>query len=165
MLDETDAWGITPFDQLLCRIQFKQLRYEGPYTPPMLTGTLSFAGNHGGINWGGVSVDPQRGIMVMNSNRLPYTEQLFTREQMDAWGVQSIFRGPSKVKGYMPQAGSKYGARKEPWMSVLNTPCIAPPWGYMTGVDLRTKEVIWTCLLYTSPSPRDQRGSRMPSSA
>ena len=25
--------------------------------------------------------------------------------------------------------------------------------------------VVWTCLLYTSPSPRDQRGSRMPSSA
>ena len=24
---------------------------------------------------------------------------------------------------------------------------------------------LWTCLLYTSPSPRDQRGSRMPSSA
>ena len=23
----------------------------------------------------------------------------------------------------------------------------------------------WNCLLYTSPSPRDQRGSRMPSSA
>ena len=28
-----------------------------------------------------------------------------------------------------------------------------------------TKEHIGTCLLYTSPSPRDQRGSRMPSSA
>ena len=26
-------------------------------------------------------------------------------------------------------------------------------------------EAIWNCLLYTSPSPRDQRGSRMPSSA
>ena len=25
--------------------------------------------------------------------------------------------------------------------------------------------VWWGCLLYTSPSPRDQRGSRMPSSA
>ena len=24
---------------------------------------------------------------------------------------------------------------------------------------------VYTCLLYTSPSPRDQRGSRMPSSA
>ena len=27
------------------------------------------------------------------------------------------------------------------------------------------KNIIYTCLLYTSPSPRDQRGSRMPSSA
>ena len=26
-------------------------------------------------------------------------------------------------------------------------------------------DIIWNCLLYTSPSPRDQRGSRMPSSA
>ena len=26
-------------------------------------------------------------------------------------------------------------------------------------------KVTFTCLLYTSPSPRDQRGSRMPSSA
>ena len=28
-----------------------------------------------------------------------------------------------------------------------------------------SKEPIRNCLLYTSPSPRDQRGSRMPSSA
>ena len=26
-------------------------------------------------------------------------------------------------------------------------------------------EIIWDCLLYTSPSPRDMTGSRMPSSA
>ena len=26
-------------------------------------------------------------------------------------------------------------------------------------------EITYVCLLYTSPSPRDQRGSRMPSSA
>ena len=36
--------------------------------------------------------------------------------------------------------------------------------------ELRTKAVAaeearYACLLYTSPSPRDQRGSRMPSSA
>ena len=29
----------------------------------------------------------------------------------------------------------------------------------------RTNLHIYACLLYTSPSPRDQRGSRMPSSA
>ena len=33
---------------------------------------------------------------------------------------------------------------------------------YITSTD---NGQTWTCLLYTSPSPRDQRGSRMPSSA
>ena len=39
--------------------------------------------------------------------------------------------------------------------------------GYLAGSDeKRAKELMDAfCLLYTSPSPRDQRGSRMPSSA
>ena len=28
-------------------------------------------------------------------------------------------------------------------MSPLPTPCVAPPWGYISGVDLRTQQVIW----------------------
>ncbi|WP_207206395.1 glucose/quinate/shikimate family membrane-bound PQQ-dependent dehydrogenase [Xanthomonas campestris] len=140
---ESDAWGMTPFDQLACRIEFKKLRYEGMFTPTSLQGSLSFTGNHGGINWGGVSVDLQRGIMVMNSNRLPYTEHVYPRTVMNELGVVSVFNGSSKTKGYMAQEGLAYGARKEPWMSPLNTPCVAPPWGYISGVDLRTQQVIW----------------------
>ncbi|WP_193552174.1 glucose/quinate/shikimate family membrane-bound PQQ-dependent dehydrogenase [Xanthomonas campestris] len=140
---ESDAWGMTPFDQLACRIEFKTLRYEGMFTPPSLQGSLSFTGNHGGINWGGVSVDLRRGIMVMNSNRLPYTEHVYPRTVMNELGVVSVFNGSSKTKGYMAQEGLAYGARKEPWMSPLNTPCVAPPWGYISGVDLRTQQVIW----------------------
>ena len=34
-------------------------------------------------------------------------------------------------------------------------------WGPEDGLE----RILFTCLLYTSPSPRDQRGSRMPSSA
>ena len=41
--------------------------------------------------------------------------------------------------------------------------------GSLYRVDARSGKTEWqvstTCLLYTSPSPRDQRGSRMPSSA
>ena len=33
------------------------------------------------------------------------------------------------------------------------------------GYNEKTQELAVSCLLYTSPSPRDQRGSRMPSSA
>ena len=32
-------------------------------------------------------------------------------------------------------------------------------------INKREAQLWWICLLYTSPSPRDQRGSRMPSSA
>jgi len=143
VLKEHHAWGITPFDQLICRIAFKRLRYDGAYTPPTLQGSLAYPGNHGGINWGGISIDVQRGILVMNSNRLPYTEHVYPRERMEAMGVRSVFRGENEAPTYMPQLGSTYGAKKEPWMSPLNVPCIAPPWGYISGTDLRTQEVIW----------------------
>ncbi len=32
-LRETDMWGVTPIDQMICRIKFKQARYDGPLTP------------------------------------------------------------------------------------------------------------------------------------
>ena len=38
-----------------------------------------------------------------------------------------------------------------------------PPWMIANLEELPDDD--WVCLLYTSPSPRDQRGSRMPSSA
>ena len=34
-----------------------------------------------------------------------------------------------------------------------------------SAMEKKTKDLLSNCLLYTSPSPRDQRGSRMPSSA
>ena len=34
-----------------------------------------------------------------------------------------------------------------------------------TGIAIYLQDPGYACLLYTSPSPRDQRGSRMPSSA
>ena len=41
--------------------------------------------------------------------------------------------------------------------------------GFQSGLSwitiLKKRENFRSCLLYTSPSPRDQRGSRMPSSA
>ena len=36
---------------------------------------------------------------------------------------------------------------------------------YQANVLSVTRQLYYSCLLYTSPSPRDQRGSRMPSSA
>ncbi len=35
------------FDQLVCRVMFHQLRYEGVFTPPSEQGALVFPGNLG----------------------------------------------------------------------------------------------------------------------
>ena len=40
-----------------------------------------------------------------------------------------------------------------------------PGYALCTSGEPTETTIHWTCLLYTSPSPRDQRGSRMPSSA
>ena len=71
---EQDMWGLTPFDQLQCRIEYKKMRYEGHLTPPMpgggggreptFGGTFQFPGNAGGFNWASVSVDADNGLLV-----------------------------------------------------------------------------------------------------
>jgi len=119
-----------------------EARYDGMYTPPMLGGTIAYPGNHGGLNWGGLSVDRQQGVMVMNTNRLPYYEQLFTRDEINKVGSTSL-NEHGRSLGYMPQVGLPVGAKKNPWLSVIGVPCITPPWGYLTGIDLHTKEVVW----------------------
>ena len=48
-------------------------------------------------------------------------------------------------------------------VEVVDHFCDLDKLAYKLGI-LNSKES-YTCLLYTSPSPRDQRGSRMPSSA
>lgn len=83
---EHDMWGLTPLDQLHCRIEFKKMRYEGLFTPPMeggggygqaedtWGGTFQYPGNAGGFNWGSVSVDADNGLLIgapmMMGNRI-----------------------------------------------------------------------------------------------
>ena len=54
---DEDTIGITPFDQMACRQTLRELRYEGPMTPPSVQGTLLYPGPAGGMNWGSVAVD------------------------------------------------------------------------------------------------------------
>ena len=128
-LTEADMWGLTPLDQLWCRIEFRKLRYEGHFTPPTLTGTLQFPGNAGGFNWGSVAIDEENLLMVVNplimSNRL----QLYPRDQI-----------PEGLR-VSPQAGTPYAMTTRPFMSPLFVPCQKPPYGTLGVVDLKTRAV------------------------
>jgi quinoprotein glucose dehydrogenase len=145
-LTEADMWGVSPFDQLYCRIQFRQARYEGTNTPPGLTPSIQTPSTFGSINWGGVSVDPTRGVMLVNSNRFASYVQLLTREEADAKGSkpQGEWGDPREVGGLVAQANTPYAAEPYFWLTALNVPCIDPPYGYLSAVDLNSGKLLWT---------------------
>lgn len=135
-LTESDMWGATPFDQLLCRIAFKGMRHEGVYTPPGLDHALQFPGSLGGMNWGSVSVDPTSSYMFVNDMRLGLANYLVPRAQIPA--------GASGIEmGVVPQEGTPFGAMRERFLSQLGIPCQAPPFGTMSAIDLKTRKLVW----------------------
>ncbi|MBE9605408.1 glucose/quinate/shikimate family membrane-bound PQQ-dependent dehydrogenase [Acetobacteraceae bacterium H6797] len=140
-LTEADMWGATPFDQLICRIAFKSMRYDGLYTVPDTTLSLSFPGSLGGMNWGGVSVDPNAGYVFLNDMRLG----LWSRMQASApSNVHSDgSEAPNTVMGLVPMKGTPYAVDKNRFLSPLGIPCQAPPFGTLTAVDMKTRQIAW----------------------
>jgi len=55
------------------REKFKQIKYKTMFTPPSKEGSWIFPGFDGGGEWGGASVDPESGIMYVNSTELPWS--------------------------------------------------------------------------------------------
>ncbi|MCK9509870.1 MAG: membrane-bound PQQ-dependent dehydrogenase, glucose/quinate/shikimate family [Pigmentiphaga sp.] len=135
-LVESDMWGATPLDQLLCRITFKGARSDGIYTPPGLTPAVQMPGSLGGMNWGGVSLDPTTGYMFVNDMRLGLYNYQIPRDEMpeDSSGIEM---------GAVPMEGTPFGAMRQRFLSQLGIPCQKPPFGTMTAIDLKTREIVW----------------------
>ncbi|VVP82522.1 Quinate/shikimate dehydrogenase (quinone) [Pseudomonas fluorescens] len=135
-LTESDMWGATPFDQLMCRIQFKGMRHEGVYTPPGMDRALQFPGSLGGMNWGSVSVDPNTNYMFVNDMRLGLANYMIPRDKIAA--------GASGIEmGVVPQEGTPFGAMRERFLSAAGIPCQKPPFGTMSAIDLKTHKLMW----------------------
>ena len=149
-LTEASMWGATPVDQLWCRLQFKSLRYEGQFTPHSTQGTITYPGIFGVLNWGSVSLDPERGVMVVNTSYLPWFQQLIERSEADRLNI-TPFESTSKEAGpihsgpevYYAQAGTPYATDSRPFLSPLGFPCHQPPWGELAAVDLVSREIMW----------------------
>jgi quinoprotein glucose dehydrogenase len=142
-LREADMWGMTPLDQMMCRILFKKSRYEGVFTPVTLERPAIFdPGYSGGAEWGSVSVDIDRGIMMVNWMRLPSRVELITRAEARERGFR-LFDGNGQGSLKQPMENTPYAVQTGPLLSPLGMPCSTPPWGLITAVDLISGRVIW----------------------
>jgi quinoprotein glucose dehydrogenase len=142
---EQTMWGLTPIDQAWCRLQFRRARFEGSLTPIGVDKpTITWPGALGGVNWGSVSVDPSKGIMIVNSSHVINYNQLLTRAKADAMGLKPVPK-PSfeNVAGPVAQAGTPYAASIKPFLSPLLAPCTQPPYGLISAVDLGTRKLLW----------------------
>lgn len=148
-LTEQRMWGITPFDQLYCRILFKKSVYKGRFTPPGAQPYIEWPSLLGGMNWGGISIDESRNLMFVNDMRMALRMQLVTREQAKQYKVST-----DEVPGFMgtirPQVAGIYGGVKiDILQSPLGVPCQQPPFGTMSAIDLTTKQLVWQVPLGT----------------
>ncbi len=150
--DPEEAYGFTFWDRGYCKRASSELRNEGLYTPPSLEGSMHYPSSIGGANWGGPAVDANRKILVVNTMNLASTIKMIPREDC---GKALKELANDKVQGAMSAIEENIGTpyctlRAYGLMSPLGIPCTKPPWGHLTGVDLKTGEHLWQVPLGTS---------------
>lgn len=149
-LTERDMWGITPIDQLVCRIQFRRAHYQGFYTPPTSDRhSIEYPGYNGGSDWGGVAIDTRRGVIVANYNDMPNYNRLVPRAEADrrGWLPREQIRadrGAGEGAGD-PQVGTPYAIDVNAgWrLPLTGLSCKQPPYGGIRAIDLRTGTLLW----------------------
>ena len=146
-LHESDMWGLTPIDQLWCRVRFREARYEGTMTPIGLEPSVRMPGSSGVYNWGSVSFDETSGIIVAATLHLANYDKLIPRGAPEARQFESLNQvghpeiGPGAGA---PQRGTPYAVSNPPFFSPLQVPCTKPPYGRVTAIDLNTRRIVWS---------------------
>ncbi|HEX7783096.1 MAG TPA: membrane-bound PQQ-dependent dehydrogenase, glucose/quinate/shikimate family [Sphingobium sp.] len=151
-LTERDMWGMSPIDQMACRIQFKEADYRGFFTPPRADKRyVEYPGYNGGSDWGGIAVDPARGLIIANYNDMPNYNRLVPRAKANklGWASREQARGGNMGKGaegagdpqvHTPYAISVNAGWRLPATGML---CKQPPYGGIRAIDIRTGKTVW----------------------
>ena len=142
-----DAWGIGWFDTRACRKRIEGYRSEGIFQPPALQDSIMQPGNAGGSNWGGIAFDPKRQLAVANTMTLPFVVALIARAELQAQRES----GKYEDFEFARQAGTPYGMRRAAFKSGLGIPCVKPPWGVLTAVDMEHGTIKWQIPLGDTP--------------
>lgn len=136
---------------------------SGPvYTPITEQWTIGLPSNMGAINWGGIAVDAQRGLIAVHTNSVPFRTKLIPRsavadvieilkgdktppaEWEAAWQqVRTDFDLPEEVE-VAEQRGADYLMARHPYLDpYLGAPCAGAPMGEMMVIDLHRETQLW----------------------
>lgn len=156
-LKPENMWGLTPLDQLACRIQFAQADYRGKFTPPRLDKPIiDYPGYNGGVDWGGIAFDPSRGVIIANYNDMPNYTRLVSREDAikRGWLAKDVINSPP-ADAHKPDAHAEGAGDPQVGVPVAvdvnagwqlkftGMLCKEPPYGGIRAIDVRDGRTIW----------------------
>jgi quinoprotein glucose dehydrogenase len=95
------------------------------------------------LEWGGIAVDPVRQIAIANPIAIPFVSRLMPRGATNPASPSDTPSASGSELGIQPQYGTPFGVTLNPFLSPIGLPCKRPPWGYMAGIDLKTKSIAW----------------------
>ena len=142
-----DAWGIAWFDTRACRKLIRSYRSEGMFQPPSTQDSLMQPGSAGGVNWGSLAFDPERQLAFANTMNLPFIVALIPRSEFEREADSEEYPGFQFAR----QAGTPYGMRRKAFLSDLKIPCVKPPWGTLSAVDMAHGTIRWQIPLGDTP--------------
>jgi len=155
-----DIATVTPELEAACRKLIEGVQIGGPYLPVSYNRLrLQFPGNHGGVNWGGTSFNPELGYLFVNSNELGQLAGIRDRDPNAKGPAQAAGVG-NRVDPNGPYQGIPGGGRFKDVAS--NMMCQQPPWGQLTAVNVNTGEFVWRVPLGVTDSlpPEKQKTGR-----
>lgn len=135
----------------------------GPvFTPITEQWTIGLPSNMGATNWGGVAVDEARGLIVVNTNNVPFRTKLIERagaaDLLDIMLDKSAQPGAQQrareqlYKRYdlppgaelAPQLGTDYLMARHPYLDpTLGIPCAGIPLAEIMVIDIQAQSQIW----------------------
>jgi quinoprotein glucose dehydrogenase len=139
--DSTKLSALDSADRVSCRDALAHLRYDGPFTPPSIEGTLALPSNIGGAHWGGVAFDPARQLAIVPVNDIAAVVQLIPRATYVAI-VDTLHDDAGWA--YAPMRGTPYGMRRTFLLSRAGVPCTPPPFGSLVAANVETGAIVWS---------------------
>ncbi|MCP5057066.1 MAG: pyrroloquinoline quinone-dependent dehydrogenase [bacterium] len=138
--------GFTFADRGSCLDTLEKHRFDGIFTPPSIEGSIQYPHVAGGMNWGGIAIDPVNGTMFTNQTHIAMIVEMVPRETYEKIPPDSVTY-PDEL---YPMTGTPYGVKRSGYLSSSGAPCNPTPWGSLQAVDLKTGKVKWKVNLGTT---------------
>jgi quinoprotein glucose dehydrogenase len=131
-ISEEDLIDFTPEVRAEALEILRRYDYGPLYTPPSERGTVTNPGIGGGANWPGAAVDPETGMLYVETHRIPYVIAL---------------RRPMPFEQEYDYIGSV-----RPLLGPSGLPILKSPFSSLVAIDMNTGEHRWRVPLGVGPA-------------